>query len=482
MRERNWRSAGAEWLTVFKEAATLAAQSQASRAEKAPASAKPANAARIAPVPPTSRRRQVLVIQQMAYWGGVWQATKNLMHSLVQAATADGRLDLVLGVLPEQQGCEELLRELPQLQIARITPKVFTRRQLSAALGNRAALPPGDPNEAVLFFTGENGVLLESDAWLAVVDRFDAPLAPLRPYSVLIHDMIQRHLPEHFDKPAWHRAVREGMCPTARSADVIFTTTPRTAEDVMAEYGIAPDKIQVIPLAHDPVARFTDLSPKTVAGIRRPLVLNVANAAPHKGAEVLLRGFAKLKQRPAWKDWQLAICGWATDSFSRHCLHPVADPHIDKMRALVPTLGLEEGRDVVFLGYIDDNQLKYLFEMSNIVINAARFDNGSFSMVEGAWFGKPVVCSRYPAAEYVDERFGIGSHFFEVNQPERLAEAFEQARKQLTRDGYHCANRSEHVVREEVRLKRFGERLCNALTDLASGRTTPQVVGKSRAA
>jgi glycosyltransferase involved in cell wall biosynthesis len=482
LRERNWLQAGAEWLAIFKEAAAMAAQRRRKLVEGPPNGVRPANASRISSVVPVTGRRQVLIIQQMAYWGGVWQATKNLMHSLVQAATADGRLDLVLGVLPEQQGCEELLRELPQLRIARITPKAFKRHQLAAALGNRATVPEGDPNDKLLFFTGENGVLLESDAWLAVVDRFDAPLAPLRPYSVLIHDMIQRHVPEHFDKPEWHRMVREGMFPTAVNADVIFTTTPRTAEDVMAEYGIAADKIQVIPLAHDPVARFAGLSPKTVAGIRRPLILNVANAAPHKGAEVLLRGFAKIKQRPAWKDWQLAICGWATDSFSKHCQHPVQDPHIDMMRAFIPTLGLEEGRDVVFLGYIDDSQLKYLFDMSNIVINAARFDNGSFSMVEGAWFGKPVVCSRYPAAEYVDERFGIGSHFFEVNQPERLAEAFEQARKQLTRDGYHCANRSEHVVREEVRLKRFGERLCNALTDLASGQSPSIATGKSKAA
>lgn len=470
LRSRNWRQAGAEWLAIFKDAAALAAREPAEQVAEPRMVAKQAGASRVTAINSQASRRQVVVIQHVAYWGGVWQATKNLMHSLVHAATANGKLDVVLGVLPEQQGCEELLRELPQLRIARMTPIIATRERLLAALGSQATLPPGDLLEQFVFFTGENGVLLESDAWLAVVDRFSAPLAPIRPYSVLIHDMIQRHVPEPFDNPEWHRMVEMGMCPTARHADVVLTTTPRTAEDVMAEYGIAEDKIQVIPLAHDPVARFTGLSSKAVAGIRRPLILNVANAAPHKGAEVLLRGFAKLKQRPAWNDWQLAICGWATDSFSKQCPNPIREAHIDFIRDLVDELGLQEGRDVAFLGYIDDSQLKYLFEMSNIVVNAARFDNGSFSMVEGAWFGKPVVCSRYPAAEYVDERFGIGSHFFEVNQPESAAEAFEQARKQLTRDGYHLPNRSEHVVRDEVRLQRFGERLCDALIELASGR------------
>jgi glycosyltransferase involved in cell wall biosynthesis len=199
-------------------------------------------------------------------------------------------------------------------------------------------------------------------------------------------------------------------------------------------------------------------------------ILNVSNSAPHKGAEVALRGIAELKKSNAWSDWALVICGWGVDSFSQSCAQPLQGEYITRIRSLVQELGLIEGQDVFFFGYIDEAQLKGLFEDASIVLNAARFDNGSFSMVEGAWFDKPVICSRYPASEYVDRRFGIGCHFFEVNDHQGLAAAARRAREQMVADGYAIADRRHHVVRDEVRLRRFGERLYDALVQLAEGK------------
>lgn len=412
-------------------------------------------------------RKRIVLLQHWAYVGGVWQATRNLVQSLAEINRERGDLDIVLAVLPEQTGCEEFQRVVPDVRIVRVRP-VEVPRSTVERLGQQTKRPRVSlEHESYLFFEGENGEMLEADAWLAVIDRFHKCLAPLRPYSVLIHDMIQRGVPSQFDCPAWRSMVADGMRPSARAAQVVLTTTSATAHEVMDEYEIPAAQMRVVPLAHDPVRRFRSIASKPVPEVNGPFVLNVANHASHKGAEVLLRAIGLWKQRPEWRDWKLVICGYGTRLFSPDNTEEVQGDHVPKMRQLVRDLGLIEGRDVVFMDYIDDHQLKDLFERSDIVINAARYDNGSYSMIEGTWFGKPVVSSRYPGAEYVDRRFGVGAHFFRVQDPVDLVRALDAARASLTMPAAQRAARAQYAVREEVGLERFGERLYDILSRLA---------------
>jgi hypothetical protein len=88
-------------------------------------------------------------------------------------------------------------------------------------------------------------------------------------------------------------------------------------------------------------------------------------------------------------------------------------------------------------------------------------------MIEGAWFQKPVISSRYPAAEYLDERFGTAAQFFEINSPQSLAAALAQARS-APRDDAALLARRNRVVRDEVLLQRFGERFYDTVVELAA--------------
>ncbi|SRR5260370_936641 len=36
------------------------------------------------------------------------------------------------------------------------------------------------------------------------------------------------------------------------------------------------------------------------------------------------------------------------------------------------------------------------WQMNSAAVNAATYDNGTFSLIEATYFGKPVICSRYP--------------------------------------------------------------------------------------
>lgn len=423
--------------------------------------------AAVTPVTVRRPRKRVVLMQHMAYVGGVWQATRNLVQSLADINREKDELELVLAVLPEQTGCEEFQRLVPDVRIVRVNPVEVPRSTVERLAQMYKRPLPAMTHDHYLFFEGENGELLEADAWLAVIDRFTKCLAPLRPYSVLVHDMIQRGVPGQFDCMAWRAMVADGMRPSACEAEVVLTTTTATALEVMDEYQISASQMRVVPLAHDPVGRFQEIESTPVTNVRGPFVLNVANHASHKGAEVLLRAAGLWKQRSEWQDWMLVICGFGTRLFSPDSVEDYQGTHVPKMRQLVRDLGLVEGRDVVFLDYINDHQLKDLFERSSIVVNAARYDNGSYSMIEGTWFGKPVVSSRYPGAEYVDRRFGVDAHFFRVQDPSDLMCALDRARTSLTMPDAQRSARAQYAVREEVGLPRFGERLYDILSRLS---------------
>src|SRR5206468_7272946 len=118
---------------------------------------------------------------------------------------------------------------------------------------------------------------------------------------------------------------------------------------------------------------------------------------------------ASLRRRHGDATPPLVICGVDTDQMSPSRPAPV-NPSALRLRAVVGELGLREGRDVWFLGYLRDEQLLDLFRRCAVVVNAAKYDNGTYSLIEGRYFGKPTVCTRYPAAEALYERFEVPGH------------------------------------------------------------------------
>src|SRR5207253_215765 len=205
------------------------------------------------------------------------------------------------------------------------------------------------------------------------------------------------HLPETFQTD-FLQMVNEGMKPTAQTAPLVVVPTPQTRSDVVAAYGLEPSRVRLIPVACEPHTRFEALTSEPVDVPSGPFILNVANSNPHKGADVLLRAIAEIKQCGQGIAPNLVICGHDTEKFSPSYAGNWNHPTGAVIRQLVVELGLEEEDAVLFLGYVSDAQLKYLYEHCSAVVNAAKYDNGSYSLIEAAYFGRPMISSRYPAA------------------------------------------------------------------------------------
>lgn len=456
---RTWKDAAMDWLRVFRETVLVAkwqSQLDTHLVEPWP---RPASV----PAEPRSRREAFLFLHKV-YTGGVWETTKDLVRDLVAVNRERGQLTLTLGLHENQvdtRPLERLGHDLP-VQWLRLNP--IARDAAEQMLGGAPHWLRARPEKEFSFLSGAALTALRADAWLALVDRFPLPLLPARPYGVVVYDMIQRRVPETFDETFFQTATR-GMAPTARGADLVLVTTPQTRADVIAEYGLDPEKVRLVPVACNPERRFGHLTAQRVDRVREPFLLNVTNAALHKGAEVLLRGQARLKGRLGSRCPQLVLCGWDSQHFAAGSKGSMS--HWLRMRQLVTDLALQEGQDVAFLGFVTDAELMDLYHRCHVVVNAALYDNGSFSLLEAAWFGRRAVSSRYPAVEYLCQRFGVPPRMFESGNAEDLAGCLAAALNDPPPTAADRSRTRERLRDPEFSTHRYAERVYEALVELA---------------
>jgi glycosyltransferase involved in cell wall biosynthesis len=419
------------WLPILAEAAAL------------PLSGK----GLIAPVA-SNRPPHVHLILPYPYQGGVWEAVRTLLPGLVEVNRRRGNLlRITLAFPPGQLGIDELIAEVPELTIEWLSSQLF---------------PAKDGGTQALLWSLS---ALRADAWFLLVDRVRHPLVAVRPFGFMVYDVIQKYIPEMF--PAtFHREFLPSMRATVSRSDRVITTNPVTRLDVAAEYGLSSDRVALVPVACEPGTKFEGMAPRRVP-VPQKFLLNVTNPSPHKGMAVVLRAYARLKARLGGRGPGLVFCGVNTERIAPSYNGPVDDVVWRRPRELVSALGLVQGEDVWFLGHIDDAQLRDLYERCSAVINAARFDNGTFSLLEARYFGKPVICSRYPAAVALYDRFEIPIDYFDLEDDQGLVEAMHRAINQPALAGADLDRCRTALADPKFSHRRHAEQVYDVLLDMA---------------
>jgi glycosyltransferase involved in cell wall biosynthesis len=436
-------------------------------------------------IPEGSDPLEVFLFLQIYYLGGVWEATKDLVHQLVRINRERRQLRLTLGIHQDQTDAQSLESLGEELQIVRLRMDAITREAITAMLGRKPQWLD-QPTPAFCFFPGGAETAIRADAWFGLLDRFPFPLVPLRPYGVLIYDMLQKHLPENFGPPdsGFFRWYREGMIPTARAARFLTVMTPQVQRDVMEEYQLEEHRVRLLPYGFDPHRRFGAVQPEAVPVPRMPFILSVANAAIHKGAGTLLKAYAKLKQSGLQNLPALVFCGMETDRFSRNFKCDVDHPNGPIIRNLVLELGIEEGIDVVFLGFVTEAQLRHLYESCSVVVMASKHDMGSLCLVEATYFGKPVISSRYGSNEFICTRYSISAKFFAIDDFDALAEFMREfilaPSKSLSAEDLESVR--HRLAHPELCTRRYAERVYDCLVELAEEGRREKMTTLSRAA
>jgi glycosyltransferase involved in cell wall biosynthesis/4-amino-4-deoxy-L-arabinose transferase-like glycosyltransferase len=188
---------------------------------------------------------------------------------------------------------------------------------------------------------------------------------------------------------------------TARANRV--RTVSQRGKRGMEEIGISSEAIDVVPIATD-VSVFSNVSH---VSSDHPRILTIARLFPEKGVDVLLRAFARLKEKT-----------------SRAHLTIVGDgPEKESLVRLAGELKLDSV--VEFVGSKTPEEIRQYLANVDVYVQPSRFEGWGMAVVEAAAAGVPIVMTDVGLAGEVI-RDGESGHVVPVENPERLAEAILQ--------------------------------------------------------
>lgn len=264
---------------------------------------------------------------------------------------------------------------------------------------------------------------------------FVAPIASPCPVVITVHDVTYLLYPSHFSR-WWTTYLRLVMPPAVKSAAAIICGSENSKRDIVKAYGIAPNKVRVVPYGVDherfhPGATLERPWAQTL-GIRDSYVLHIGTFSYRKNIPTLLHAVAHLRTKGNWGDRQVILAG--SQNLSIKGGHEV----FETIRELDLT-GI-----VVLTGHMPDDHVPGLYANASMLVMPSLYEGFGFPVLEAMAVGTPVVCSDTSS---LPEVAGDAAIFFPPQDYHALARAMEDLiqnpsiAEQLRRKGFEQARK-----------------------------------------
>jgi glycosyltransferase involved in cell wall biosynthesis len=222
------------------------------------------------------------------------------------------------------------------------------------------------------------------------------------------HDLQHLHYPQFFtpDDIAWRETVYPAGC---RLANTVVVGSQWIKDDVIRQYRIDPDKVQVIPEAPS-TQRAAAPKPEFVASVQekyrlpRPFAMYPAVTWPHKNHIRLLEALAYLRDSRGLVV-NLVCAG------SRQEFWPEIEKRIDQLNL---------GAQVKSLGFIPEEDLRAVYRLSQFLVMPSLFEAISLPVFDAWAEGVPVVCS---SATALPDQVRDAAVLFDPHSVESIGEA-----------------------------------------------------------
>jgi glycosyltransferase involved in cell wall biosynthesis len=222
------------------------------------------------------------------------------------------------------------------------------------------------------------------------------------------HDLQHLHFPHYFSKAviAQRELFYRTLCD---QASVVAVASNWVKRDLIEHYGLAANRIQVVPLA-PPLSEYPEPRSSQLEATcekyhlpREGYAFFPSRTWPHKNHLGLLEALSILRR--SGMTVPLVCSGRLT-------------PFAHRISARARELGLEH--QVRFLGLVDPVELRCLYQMSRCVVLPTRFEAASFPMWEAFLARVPCGCA---AVTSLPEQAGGAALLFDPDQPESIAGA-----------------------------------------------------------
>jgi len=229
-----------------------------------------------------------------------------------------------------------------------------------------------------------------------------------------------------------------------KKADKIITVSQTSKEDIVKTYAIPPDKVRVVYNGvHIPIGYATPDRVIEKYHLPKNFIFYVGTLQPRKNVPSLLRTFQVLRNKYKVENVQLVIGGGRGHNY---------DERID---VLVEQYKLKD--DVIFPGYIDNEDLPILYKLAKVFVFPSLYEGFGIPPLEAMASGTPVVVSDKSC---LPETVGDAGLVVDPEDSEVFAEAIYRAmydeplRYALIEKGYKRAKELswERAARETVIL------------------------------
>jgi glycosyltransferase involved in cell wall biosynthesis len=198
------------------------------------------------------------------------------------------------------------------------------------------------------------------------------------------HDLQHLHYPQFFGPHhlAWRETVYRAACHFSRT---VVVGSEWIKQDVIQQYGVHPDKVQVIPWA-PPTAQYPEIDVARIEETRRRLNLPATYAFfpavtwPHKNHLRLLEALAELRDHRGLL--LNLVCSGA--KYESHW------PNIDRR---IQELNL--AAQVKFLGFLSEADLRTVYRLAQFLVLPSLFEADSCPIHEAWTEGIPVASSNH---------------------------------------------------------------------------------------
>jgi glycosyltransferase involved in cell wall biosynthesis len=201
------------------------------------------------------------------------------------------------------------------------------------------------------------------------------------PTVVTLHDLIPLKHPET-EKFAAQMYWRLQIPIAARRSNFIITDSEHARQEILADFGLPPEKVKAIMLGFDPrMSNRREAASgeaiRTKYGLPSDYLLYVGTIQPRKNLDTLIQAFNHLKRNGS-TGLKLVIVGRKGWLYER-------------LFAGIKESNLES--EIIFTGFVPDEELPYIYDCARVFVYLSLFEGFGLPPLEAMACGVPVITS-----------------------------------------------------------------------------------------
>lgn len=269
----------------------------------------------------------------------------------------------------------------------------------------RANFPQVYPGYYVPYDDANN--FFDCDYWLIIAGQIPAPIIPLKKYSCISFDFINR-----FTYQEGYKSHFINMFKTLQNAETVVVTTPLAKEDMITYAGIRKKRISVMDIGMGQINRSKDFSCKNPWS--ENYILLITNSVVGENYQKIIEA---LKLYYQYYDGSLDV---ALIGQNNHPTQEVYNQITNDFSIKDRILYVDRPSDDLFYGLLSKAKFLWNFNVNNYDM---------YSVLEAAYCGIPSLTLKHPTMEYLNSRFQLNLTYFDPNNIQAIAETIQLMEK-----------------------------------------------------